>query len=1188
MKIKPLLLFICLIIIPLGYSCKEKKQGHQVAEQAGRDAATPSKATSSRTLGLAYLEDNDLENAEKQFLKLIELAPSDATGFANLGVVYMRNGNLDQALSYLQKGIEIAPNDPDIRLNLAKVYDMMEDNDRSLKELKKIEEQSPEHVKTLYTIAEKLEVTRTPESTAQWEKYMRKIVETSPRNIVARLYLTEALIRSANNDAALENLETMQQIFPEFSGEATEYLMQTMEYLKRNDDKNSITPFLIFHNFLKLTNEYQAGIRELKGAPGGTVGQPVITMSQNAPSLNADESILDVMYFTDATRGANLQIPGITENVGKSLKSYALAVTDMDRDGDLDIYFAGTRADGNTFRFLLQSDFGRFNDITNRSGISHAGTDHFATFADIDNDGFLDLLILADNRAHIYRNVNEGLFENISSKSGLHAQASGGVFFDADHDGDLDFMTLSNDANAFFRNDGEGNFEDVSNISGIAGSSFHSSDIAFGDIDNDGDTDFIVANTNGPTQIFENIRQGKFLDVTSKKGQDLPADALKIKLADFDNDGDLDLLVLTKNDGALLFENTGDGTFIKSRLSKSVSSLSSNIHLHDAAVFDFDNDGFLDILFVGSPKSDDARGIALLHNELNTFTDLTRLLPDHVNGGFTAATGDYNQDGDIDIFLAGLDGRLMLLRNDGGNVNHYLKLQLVGLRTGSGKNNYFGIGAEIEVRAGDLYQKKVVTQPVMLFGIGQREKADLVRILWTNGVPQNIFSPGTDQDLIEEQELKGSCPFLFTWNGEKYIFLKDMMWRSALGMPMGIMGNKTTYAFPDASREYLKIQGEMLKMKDGRYTIQITKELWETIYMDEIKLMAVDHPSEYEIYVDEKFTPPPYPALEILTVKNHQKPISATNGFGHNIRDLIKEKDGRYESGFKKTRYQGVVEDYSIILDPGQLEDTEGMHLFMHGWIFPTDASINVAISQSGNFGIKPPSLEVLDQNGVWQMAIDNIGFPAGKDKTIIVNLENVFLSPDRRLKITTNMEIYWDYIFFGRNQKSEVILTELSPDHADLHYRGFSQMYRKDGRYGPHWFDYDKVTTRQKWRDLAGSYTRYGAVTELLQAADDMYIIANAGDETTITFNADNLPHLKEGWKRDFLIYSVGWVKDGDLNTATGNTVEPLPFHNMTKYPYGLEETYPLDSTKNEFLMKYNNRKVGWGYFLPVTPELP
>jgi len=199
-----------------------------------------------------------------------------------------------------------------------------------------------------------------------------------------------------------------------------------------------------------------------------------------------------------------------------------------------------------------------------------------------------------------------------------------------------------------------------------------------------------------------------------------------------------------------------------------------------------------------------------------------------------------------------------------------------------------------------------------------------------------------------------------------------------------------------------------------------------------------------------------------------------------------------------------------------------------------------------------------------------------GKDKTIIADLSGMVLASDPRIRILTNMQIYWDHIFFTiDNPESPVQLHKLKPSSANLHYRGFSQSYRKGGRYGPHWFDYNHATTGQKWRDLVGNYTRYGDVLPLLMEADDKYIIKNAGDETTINFSIDGLNKLPKGWKRDFLIHSVGWVKDGDLNTATGNTVLPLPFHGMTCYPYGENESYPSVVGHQEYLREYNTRKI-------------
>ena len=192
---------------------------------------------------------------------------------------------------------------------------------------------------------------------------------------------------------------------------------------------------------------------------------------------------------------------------------------------------------------------------------------------------------------------------------------------------------------------------------------------------------------------------------------------------------------------------------------------------------------------------------------------------------------DFNADGDEDIFLAGSAG-VQLVRNDGGNRNNFMQVRLTGLSYGNSKNNRLGIGAQVELKAGDLYQRKTVTGPVVEFGVGARKQLDAVRIVWPNGVPQTIVDPSSNERVLEQEQLKGSCPFLFTWNGKKYEFIKDMLWRSALGMPLAIHGKDTTYSFSDASKEYLLIPGDKLKPKDGKYSIKITEELWEAVYFD--------------------------------------------------------------------------------------------------------------------------------------------------------------------------------------------------------------------------------------------------------------------------------------------------------------------------------------------------------------------
>jgi hypothetical protein len=241
-------------------------------------------------------------------------------------------------------------------------------------------------------------------------------------------------------------------------------------------------------------------------------------------------------------------------------------------------------------------------------------------------------------------------------------------------------------------------------------------------------------------------------------------------------------------------------------------------------------------------------------------------------------------------------------------------------------------------------------------------------------------------------------------------------------------------------------------------------------------------------------------------------------------------------------------------------------------------------MSQSSRERSVLPYLQVRDATREWRTVINDIGIPAGKNKIVALDMTGRFLSEDRSVRIRTNAQLYWDHAFFTTDRiapaEDEVRLTTLDPAAADLHYRGFSRAYRLGGRYGPHWFDYADVSTEPRWSDLEGYYTRFGDVTSLLQEPDDMYVITNAGDEVTISFRSQDAPALPEGWTRTFLLYTDGWVKDGDLNTGTGQTVEPLPFRAQARYPYGPEVVFPDDERHRNWQRTYNTRRVTAGRF--------
>jgi cytochrome c-type biogenesis protein CcmH/NrfG len=1122
----------------------------------------------TRTLGLAYLEENRLTEAEAAFTRLTELAPREPLGFANLGLVYLRQGDYQEAERSIRRALDLEPSDPDIRLLLAKVLELTDRAADARGVLEGTLSKTPAHLKSLYALAQLSADAADPEERARRVEYLDRLVALAPANVTARLQLIEALLESDKPDDALAHLEQLHAQIPELPPQAVPFFDQAVEHMRAGQASEALRPLLVVGNFLRATGLYQAGVSALEGPGGVLIGFPIVSLSQAGTEQPSQADVLASLRFTDVTTVARLG--------GVRLEPVAapVAVGDYDGDGDEDLYAAA--AGGG---LLLRNDHGVFADVTQETGTGTSGG-VVAVFGDYDNDGRLDLFVARQGGDVLLQNRGDGTLHDVSRSAGIADgwASSAPLFLDADHDGDLDLLLPGPGPNRLYRNNGDGSFLESAARMGLAGPAGNHRSAAFGDFDGDAGLDLIVANEDAGVELYRNQLGGRFANVTASSGLEPGTGVAALAVGDYNNDGSLDVFLAGAGAGqSSLFTNKGDGSFERDRRPTSMFGALRDLSVRQAAFLDFDNDGWLDLLVLGESRGG-ARGVRLFRNGApGRFDDMSSRLPDDPGSARAVAVLDYDEDGDLDLVVAQADGALRLLRNDGGNANHYLKLQLTGLLVAGSKNNHFGIGATVEVRAGGMYQTRVVTQPVTYFGLGQRLTADALRIVWTNGVPQNVFYPASDQGLVEEQILKGSCPFLYAWSGDRYEFVTDVMWRSALGMPLDIMGGAGGgYAPPPASREYILIPGDALRPKDGVYAIQVTGELWETGYLDQLKLVVVDHPDSVQVLLDERFVPPGDATLRIYQVAHPRAPAAATDEDGRDLLPLLLRQDDRYVSQFRLGRFQGVAEPHDLVLDLGEVDPRQDVTLFLNGWIFPTDASINVALSQSGHPASIPPQVQVVGRDGQWHTVIDNMSFPSGKAKTVAVDLAGKFLSRDRRVRIRTNMQIYWDQVFFGTGDvRGPAPRAILEPTAADLHYRGFSRMHRKGGRYGPFWFDYGDVTATQRWLRLNGRFTRFGDVLPLIERADDMYVVFGPGDEITVEFAAREAPPLPAGWRRDFLLYSDSWLKDADLNTGTGQTVEPLPFHGMSRYPYGVDESYPTDAEHQRYLRRYNTRRM-------------
>ena len=686
--------------------------------------------------------------------------------------------------------------------------------------------------------------------------------------------------------------------------------------------------------------------------------------------------------------------------------------------------------------------------------------------------------------------------------------------------------------------------------------------VAAGDFDNDGLADLCVVTTEG-VLLFRNDRSAGF------RQQTLPAVGNGFRRAiwiDYDHDRDLDLILLgtrsllLRNDGSAGWEDrTRDFPFVAAAAT-------------DASVLRSAPD---DVKAFDLLVSYEGRGKVLYRDRLNGRYEPTPAPQVSITDEFRSAAGlpdyavraaaDFNGDGLADIIGVTAGGTVQLALNETKRAGAWLTISLEGV-----KSLKIPVGAEVEVKAGTLYQRKRYDSTPLVFALGDREVVDTIRIVWPNGMIQNETRKLARQHLQikEAPRLSGSCPMIFTWNGHGFEFITDV-----LGVaPLGASSGDGTY-FPVDHDEYISIPGAALTPRQGRYEIHITEELNEVSYLDQVRLMALDHPAGTEVFTNEKWKGPPYPEFRLYGVQRRVYPRAAHDDRGRDVLNALLRRDRVYVDGFSRD-VAGVAEMHTLELDfEPDAARTNRAVLVLTGWVDWADGSTFLNAAQTGH-PLVGPSLQVKDAAGHWKTVIDDMGMPSGKTKTIAVDLTGRFLSASREIRIVTNMCVYWDEIFLGEEASvPETHLTPLDAGAAQLHFRGFSRIQVDPQRRQPESFDYATVTPLSNWNPTPGMYTRYGDVRELVQAVDDRLVVMGSGDELQLWYYATGLPPLLPGWTRDFLLLVDGWAKDADANTAFSQNVEPLPFHGMSRYPYPSGESFPEDSPHRQYRVSYNTR---------------
>jgi tetratricopeptide (TPR) repeat protein len=1095
-------------------------------------------------LGVAYMNQQLFEKALQAFEQAAALDPTFQIAQINQGIALLNLGRIDAARKCLEQAVKQNPGDPHAWYNLGMMEKNSANSQSAADAFHRVTEIDANDADTWYFVGA---------SYAQNKQYPEEIdafqhaLKLNPLHASAEFGLSRAYQQSADLTHAREHLTRFQ-------------------YITQN----------------KLGSPISLAYGE----------QGKYSLAEESPAAVGKVPPQIPVRFVDVTETAGLKTKP-SASTAKDLASYlgpGACFLDYDNDGRIDIFLPDNGKEGGMSLYRNLGN-GKFEDATRKAGLDPTLHGIGCTAGDDDNDGFTDLAVSLNGRVLLLHNDKNGTFKDVTEAAGIKSDGfnAGLSFIDYDHDGDLDlYITryseqfdprrpfvismagLNMGRNEMFRNNGNGTFSDVTESTGLKGTM--PSIGAFGtDYNNDRAIDLLLTEASVSPVIFENPREGKFQLKRPWSGPTPAPPAIAAAVFDFNHDGWMDL--------AFTHWGTPVVTLWRNKEGKSLDPVAlpvtNWVHAWGVAAIDYDNDGWIDLVAVG--ETADGRGEVRLFRDLGPdgFKDVTAeagLDKIVLKDPRAIITGDYDGDGATDLLITQNHGPAVLLRNEGGNKNHWLRLNLKGLA-----DNKSAIGTKVEVFAGGNRQKFEIAgssgylgqnSPYLNVGLGPSTQADVVRMLWPTGVLQDEVEVAADreQKFMEIDRRGSSCPTLFVWDGERYELVGDMLGAGVVGHWVG-PGQRNI----PRPTEYIKVDRSALREKDGKLSFRFMEPLEEAVYLDQVKLLAVDHPAGLDVYPNEYFASnPPYPPFKVVLSRDARPPAAAHDEHGHNVLpDLLTH---RYFGGFALTQFSGFAKPHSLELDLGEPYVGGPLWLLLHGEVEYYSANSMYAASQAGVESVSP-SVEALDANGKWIRVIDDMGFPAGGPRTMTADLTGRLPGGTRRIRISTNLQIYWNSILIDRtNQDQDVRITPVPLARADLRFHGFP--FKIEGKPpGNVTYVYEKASPTGPYTRPAGAYTRYGDVLPLLTSLDDRLVVFGSGDEVALDFDPSELPSLTKGWVRDYFFVANGYEKDMDFYAYDFTSVDPLPFSTMTRYPYPSDQSFPLDDAHLNYILEYNTR---------------
>lgn len=1118
-----------LLLVAMAVSCARSSSLPQPGSNQYRELV------SAFYVGLAGLQTGEDVRAREKLTRATEIAPGEPAAWANLGLLSVRQQEFDAAYEMVERARSLAPEDSRIESLLGLIESRRGKLPEAIAHFEKAVALDKTNLKALYALAQEVERQSDENADLLAQRRLEEILAVDPDNIAVLVDL--ARLAAKRND--VEALKKAAAKLLEKSGGWPEEAKKQVDALRDADTRAASTAIAYLRNTLLRVPAYRRSLNDVK-TPPEFISDPFLKFLKlpspsSSPAAHDDKLGFESQPLAGAPAGRWEWIGAVALNDEGRLSLLLANHNELQIAGGAKLPFPGA----------MGSPPLGFNAVLG---------------VDLDYDFKTDLVLAGAAGVLIYKQENAERFIDVTDRAKLPASVTRAAYvgawaIDIDLDGDLDVLLgAATGPPVVLRNNGDGTFSDLRPFAGVADLRA----FAAADIDGDGDPDAALLDARGNLNVFINERLGEYRP--SRPPQNLTGIRAVVS-ADLDRDGIADFAALDRS-GRLF---TVSDAFASTELAAGIAGAALSSESADPiAMFaaDFDNNGGLDLIVA-------AAGI-YLSDEKNAFRETVR-----EPFGERLSVMDINDDGRLD--MVGLrDGVVVQFINRGTKNYHHQKIRTRAAKsTGDQRINSFGIGGEIEIRAGLLTQKQIISSPVLHFGLGDMTEVDVARIVWPNGSVQAEFELRADESILAEQRLKGSCPMLFAWDGNRISYVKDAApWSPALGLHI----NAQVVAGIYQTEEWFRIRGDQLAPRDGYYDLRVTAELWETYYLDHYSLMVVDHPEGAEVFADERFAVPP-PPLRVYATKKPQPFESAVDDLGADVTHIIRDLDEKYLDTFGKGRYQGVARDHWVELELPEIDDLQakGLYLIGDGFLHPTDGSINIAYGQTSYPPPQGLSIETPDASGNWKTARSGLGFPAGKRKTIVLDLNGVFRpAAPRRLRLRTNMEIYWDRLEWAEALPDSTYKMErVALSAAELRYRGFSRFTQADDS-SPELPDYNVLeSTAPRWRDLIGYYTRHGDVRELLEKIDDRMVIVNAGDEVRLRFPA--LPPPPAGWIRDFIFVGDGWIKDGDLNSTFSKTVLPLPYHGMKHYttaPRKLEDD-PAYRRHPEDWQRYHTRYV-------------